>query len=150
MLGIPLVFVDGWWLTGVKDRSQQPQAVKWVIICQRSRRCKVTRGTKDVWGEFLVCGNGLAWHLGLSLTQGSSSRKLVLCRVTNAYSTSALVTSVVLIVSFSFLEPDWMNTRLLSCVWSWSWCSAGAGWPGAECVWEQLDHTSATLLSKPE
>lgn len=35
-------------------------------------------GTKD------VCGNGLAQHLGLSLTQGSSGRKSVLCRVTSA------------------------------------------------------------------
>lgn len=41
-------------------------------------------GTKDVWGELLLCGNGLAQHLGLSLTQGSSGRKSVLCRVTSA------------------------------------------------------------------
>lgn len=63
-----------------------------------SKKLKVQshkRVTKDVWGELLVCGNGLARHLGLSLTQGSSGRKLVLCRVTSASSTSALVTSVV-------------------------------------------------------
>lgn len=70
MLGLSLVFVASWWLTGMKVRSLQSRAVECMVICQGSRRCKAmireARESLLVLGEALLGrGNGLMCQPGL-------------------------------------------------------------------------------------
>lgn len=93
MLGLSLIFVTNWWLTGVKVRSLQPQTVKWMGICQGSTRCKAlireARETLSCLGRPYGC-MGMSWTASQGwdrLTppiQDSNDRELLLCRVTLA------------------------------------------------------------------